>query len=143
MTLVQQISYKPCIAEGLRHTYPVAEAPVEHNLVTKTDLCASERSVSIGSSQDTELVKHKHAHYGQRVVPILDSGICAFNILLFCKNGGMEATKKQQKENGLVSMMKTLQGRQYKSDTRLDGCVVAITGANTGIGKYTALDLSR
>ena len=59
-TLVQQISYEHCIAEGLRHTYPVAEAPVEHNLVTKTDLCASERSVSIGSSQDTELVKHTH-----------------------------------------------------------------------------------
>ena len=57
-TLVQQISNQSYITEGLRHTYPIAEAPVEHNLVTKTDLCASEHSVSIGSSQDTQTHTH-------------------------------------------------------------------------------------
>ena len=58
LTLVQQISFLNPAWEGLRHTYPVTEAPVEHNLVTKTDLCASTCSVFVCLSQDTELVQH-------------------------------------------------------------------------------------
>ena len=36
-----------------------------------------------------------------------------------------------------------MQGPQCTSKARLEGKTVVITGANTGIGKYTALDMSR
>ena len=36
-----------------------------------------------------------------------------------------------------------MKGAQCSSKARLDGKIVAITGCNTGIGRFTALDMSR
>jgi len=45
---------------------------------------------------------------------------------------------------GLLALFRWwMQGPQCTSKARLEGKTVVITGANTGIGKYTALDMSR
>lgn len=40
-------------------------------------------------------------------------------------------------------MRKWFQGGQYEAEVRIDGKVVIVTGANSGIGKETVRDLAR
>ena len=69
------------------------------------------------------------------------AGILLLALLLFLFRMFMQV---QQIYFPTMDVSQTLiKGAQCSSKARLEGKIVAITGCNTGIGKFTALDMSR